>query len=56
MGANQNSSRKLGLYPKSGPTPLFYLGQDRLAIGKLSALRTGLGTVADIQNGASKNT
>jgi hypothetical protein len=37
-------------------TPLFYLGQDRLAIEKLSALGTGLGTVAETQINAGKNT
>jgi hypothetical protein len=35
-------------------TPLFYLGQDRLTIDKLSAFGTGLGTAMETQNGASK--
>jgi hypothetical protein len=56
MGANQNSSMKLGLYPKIDPTPLSSNGQDRIAIEKLSALRTGLGTAAETHNSASEST
>jgi hypothetical protein len=55
MGASQNSSRELSLYPKiKSDAPLFELGQDRLAIDKLSALKTGLGTAAKTRIGASK--
>jgi hypothetical protein len=36
--------------------PLFQLGEGRLALGKLSALGTGIGTIAETQNGASKTT
>jgi hypothetical protein len=37
-------------------TPLFQLGQDRLAIDKLSAFRTGLVTATKARKGASKTT
>jgi hypothetical protein len=37
-------------------TPHFYPDQDRLAIDKLSAFETGLGTAAETWNGASKIT
>jgi hypothetical protein len=56
MGANQNSSREFDLYPEINPMPLFHLGQDRLAIDKLSALRTKLGTTAETRLDANKNT
>jgi hypothetical protein len=36
--------------------PLFWLGQDLTAIAKLSTLGTGLGTVAETWNSASKTT
>jgi hypothetical protein len=45
MGANQNSSRELGLYPKFDPAPLFYLGQDRIAMKKQFTLGTRLGNL-----------
>jgi hypothetical protein len=35
--------------------PLFYLNQDRIAIDKLSALETGLGTAAETLINARKN-
>jgi hypothetical protein len=50
MGANQNSSRE------NTAGEQFELGQDRTTIVKLSAFGTGLGTAAEIQNGASKTT
>jgi hypothetical protein len=57
---NENQSKFLVVtWPISqnqADTPLFYLGQDRLAIDKLSALRTDLRTAAEIQNGVSKTT
>jgi hypothetical protein len=56
MGANQISSMELGLYPKIDPTPLSSNGQDRIAIEKLSALRTGLGTAAETHSSASEST
>jgi hypothetical protein len=59
-GGNGSQSKFLiGTWPISQikpDTPLFYLGQDRTTIAKLSALGTGLGTVAETQNGASENT
>jgi hypothetical protein len=36
--------------------PLFYLGQDNIAIDELLVLRTGLGIAAETQINASKNT
>jgi hypothetical protein len=57
MGANQNCSQELGIYPKSNPTTLSSNSvQDHLAIDKLSAFRTGSGITTETQNGASKNT
>jgi hypothetical protein len=56
MRANENSSTERDLYPKSNPTPLFKLGQDRTAIAQLSALGTGSGIASEIQNGTSKTT
>jgi hypothetical protein len=57
MGANQNSSPEFGLYPKNQPeTPLFYLGQDRIAIDKPSIFGTGLGPATKAQKGANKTT
>jgi hypothetical protein len=53
MGANQNSSTKLGLCSKSSRRPSLRLDQDRIAIDKLSALETGLGIAAGTQNSAS---
>jgi hypothetical protein len=55
MGANQNSpSRTWHIFQNQPKTPLFQLGQDRLAMNKLSTFRTGLGTAAETRNGASK--
>jgi hypothetical protein len=56
MGANQNSSQKLGLYPKIDSTPLSSNSAKTAAIAKLSALGTGLGTIAETRIGASKTT
>jgi hypothetical protein len=57
MGANQNSSTELGLYPNTRfDVPLFQLSQDRTAIANLSAFGIGLGTATETWNGASKTT
>jgi hypothetical protein len=46
MRANKNSSWELGLYTNSDPKPpLFQLDQYYIAIEKLLALRTGIGTM-----------
>jgi hypothetical protein len=54
MRANQNSLQEHNIYPKPNLMPLFKLGQDRIAIDKLSVLRTGLGTAIETRNSASK--
>jgi hypothetical protein len=57
MGVNQNSSTELGLYPKINPKPISSKSaQDRLAIDKLSALETRLGTAAETRIDAGKTT
>jgi hypothetical protein len=48
MRVNQNSSRKVGLYSELDP--------DHLAMGKLSAHGTRLGTTAETRNSISRNT
>jgi hypothetical protein len=50
------SSRTWAISQNQPETLLFQLGQDRLAIDKLSALGTGLGTATEPRNGASKTT
>jgi hypothetical protein len=58
MRANQNSQQELDLYSKTNPITLSSnsaeLGQDHLAIGKLSTIRTRLGTIVETRNGANK--
>jgi hypothetical protein len=56
MGANQNSSQKLGLYPEIDPTHLSSNSAKTVQLSLLSALRTGLGTTKETRNGASKTT
>jgi hypothetical protein len=56
MGANQNSYKELGLYPKINPKSISSNSADRLAIDKLSAFGTGLGTTSEARNSASKTT
>jgi hypothetical protein len=61
MGANQNFSLELGIYPKPDPTHLSsntaktHLSYN-IAIKKLSALGIGLGTAAEIRIDTSENT
>jgi hypothetical protein len=45
MGANQNSSMEFDLYPEINPRSSLLIRQDRVAIEKLSAIGTGLGTM-----------
>jgi hypothetical protein len=55
MRVNQNFSTELGLYPKINPKHLSSkLAQDRLAIDKLSAFETRLGTAAETRIDAGK--
>jgi hypothetical protein len=57
MGANQKFLT--GIWPISQNQPeaaLFYSSQDRLAIDKLSAFGTELGTVTKTRRGATKTT
>jgi hypothetical protein len=57
MGANQNSSEELGLYPRiHSMSSLLTRQRPYITIGKLSALETGLGTAVKTQNSASKTT
>jgi hypothetical protein len=59
-GVNGSQSKFLnGIWPMSQnqlKIPLYYLGQDRTAIAKLSAVGTGLGTAVKAQGGANKTT
>jgi hypothetical protein len=59
-GVNEGQSNFLdGTCPISQiepDAPLFELGQDHTAIARLSALRTGSGTAAEIRNGTNKTT
>jgi hypothetical protein len=56
MGANQNSSQEIDLYPKINLKFSLLIRPRPPSYYKLSAFKIGLGTTTKTQNGASKTT